>query len=412
MSSTIHIIGAGIAGLSAAVSLTGSGRRVVVYETGPRAGGRCRSFHDATLDRVVDNGSHMVLSGNHSLLGFARRTGGIDALRVVCPAAFPFHDVRDGARWALKPGGLWLFDPARRVPGTRPVDYLPALKTLFAGRHTVAADILTPGTVLYDRLWETLVVSALNGPTDRVSARLYGAVMRETLLKGEAACRAVLAPQGLAAAFIDPALAFLARHGAGVRFAARADAIEEEKGRVSALSVAGERIVVAKGDGVILAVSPQRAASLLPWLSVPPGGATIVNAHFRLEGRGLPDSLPFLGLIGGTAEWLFQRGDVLSVTVSNADALAERPADEIAALLWADVARALGTAVPMPAYRIIKEKRATFDQSPENVARRPKTRTRIGNLFLAGDWTDTGLPATLEGAARSGVRAARAADML
>lgn len=411
MSATIHIVGAGIAGLSAAASLAGSGRRIVVHETGPRAGGRCRSFADATLGRVVDNGSHMVLSGNQSLLGFARRTGGIDKLRDVRPAVFPFHDVRDGARWALKPGGLWLLDPARRVPGTGPLDYLPSLKTLFAGRNAVAADILRPGTVLYERLWETLVVSALNGPTDRVSARLFGAVMRETLLKGEAACRAVLAPEGLAAAFVDPALAFLARHGAEVRFAARIDAIEEEGGRVAALSAGGERIALAPQDAVILAVPPQRASALLPWLAVPPGGAAIVNAHFRLDSGGLPPDLPFLGLIGGTAEWLFQRGDVLSVTVSNADALAERPADEVAALLWADVARALGTESPMPVHRIIKEKRATFDQSPENAARRPKTRTRLANLFLAGDWTDTGLPATLEGAARSGKRAARAVEL-
>jgi hydroxysqualene dehydroxylase len=410
MSATVHIIGAGIAGLTAAAHLAEAGRRVVVYETGPRAGGRCRSFADAALGRTLDNGSHMVLSGNRALLDHARRIGGTGRLRFLRPAVFPFRDLRDGAAWALRPGGLWLFDAARRVPGTSPLDYLPALKTLIAGRRATAAALLPPGTALYERLWETLIVSALNGPPERVSARLFGAVLRETLLKGEAYCRPVLAPDGLAAAFVDPALAFVSRHGGTARLGCRVDALEETDGRVTALSSAGERVSLAPGDSVILAVPPQRAAALLPGLAVPPGGAAIVNAHFRLDGMsGLPETLPFLGLIGGTAEWLFQRGDVLSVTVSNADALAKRPADEVAARLWADAARALGTDAPMPPVRVIKEKRATFDQSPEHAARRPGPRTRLANLFLAGDWTATGLPATLEGAARSGECAAKLA---
>ena len=116
-----------------------------------------------------------------------------------------------------------------------------------------------------------------------------------------------------------------------------------------------------------------------------------------------------MGLIGGHAEWVFLRGDVASVTVSAADYLIETPSEEIAALLWADVARALDMdAQPLPPHRIIKVRRATFDQTPAEIVRRHAAQTPTANLYLAGDWTDTGLPATIESAVRSGHAAADA----
>jgi uncharacterized protein with NAD-binding domain and iron-sulfur cluster len=114
-----------------------------------------------------------------------------------------------------------------------------------------------------------------------------------------------------------------------------------------------------------------------------------------------------LGLLGGTAEWLFLREDLASLTVSAADGLADEPSEAIAARFWRDTARALGLpAEPQAPVRIVKERRATFAQTPDQEARRPAAATRWPNLFLAGDWTATGLPATIEGAVRSGERAA------
>jgi hydroxysqualene dehydroxylase len=117
-----------------------------------------------------------------------------------------------------------------------------------------------------------------------------------------------------------------------------------------------------------------------------------------------------LGLIGGTAEWLFVRDDLVSLTVSAADSLADETSDIIAARLWADTAAALGLSTqPQPPARIVKERRATFAQTPEQVTRRPPAATHWSNLFLAGDWTATGLPATIESAIRSGHVAAELA---
>ncbi|BAI72095.1 amine oxidase [Azospirillum sp. B510] len=409
----VHVVGAGLAGLAAAVRLVEAGRRVTLHEQAPQAGGRCRSFHDATLGRSIDNGNHLVLSGNRALLDYARRTGGADALEELRPAAFPFLDLRDGACWTLRPGGLWLLDPARRVPGSRPLDYLAALRCLTAGSGQAVADRLSPTGRLFAPLWRPLAVSALNGPAERVSARLFGAVLRETLLRGETACRPVLAPRGLSAAFVDPALALLRDAGAGLRLGARVEGLTFAEDRVAGFSAGGEAVALGPFDSVILAAPAWSAERLVPGLTVPPPGAAIVNLHVRLEAPvRLPGGFPFVGLIGGTAEWLFVRGDLLSVTVSDADALAGLPAEEIAGRLWAEIVPHLAPAPrlgdPIPPFRVVKERRATPDQSPESVARRPGPRTLWTNLMLAGDWTETGLPATLEAAVRSGNRAAEA----
>jgi len=158
----------------------------------------------------------------------------------------------------------------------------------------------------------------------------------------------------------------------------------------------------------VLAIPPAGAAAVVPGLVVPRASRAIVNGHFRLCQRRA--DMSFLGLVGGTCQWLFVRGDIASVTVSAADALAEEPSAVIAGRLWSDVVRALALDdVSLPPHRIVKEKRATFAQTPGEVARRPGTRTAWGNLYLAGDWTDTGLPATIEGAVRSGRSAAAVA---
>ena len=171
---------------------------------------------------------------------------------------------------------------------------------------------------------------------------------------------------------------------------------------------ASEDVQLGAADSVVLAVPAAAAGRLLPEITVPSRFQAIVNGHFVL-----PPDLPatdfsgFVGIVGGTAEWLFRRGDVVSITVSAADSLAAASDDEIATLLWADIRRilAIGEAPP-GAYRIIREKRATFAQTPDQVALRPTTQTPYANLWLAGDWTDTGLPATIEGTIRSGRKAA------
>jgi hypothetical protein len=146
------------------------------------------------------------------------------------------------------------------------------------------------------------------------------------------------------------------------------------------------------------------ASELVPGLTVPDEFCAIINAHFRID---LPaGTSPMIGVIGGTAEWIFVFEDRVSVTVSAGDRLVDMDRETLAKLLWRDIATVHGLGPDMPPWQIVKEKRATFAATPEQNARRPVAQTSWSNLFLAGDWVQTGLPATIEGALRSGEHAA------
>ncbi|HWK43301.1 MAG TPA: hydroxysqualene dehydroxylase HpnE [Stellaceae bacterium] len=411
--SQVHIIGAGLAGLSAAVRLAAAGRKVSLWEAGPQAGGRCRSYFDEALGCRIDNGNHLLLSGNVAALDYLRLIGSADTLVGPAQPLFPFMDLATGERWtiALDRGRLpfWLFDPARRVPGTRPFDYLGALRLAVAGPEATVDRVLGGAAVLYRRFWQPLAVSVLNTEAEAGAAALLWPVLRQTFGRGGAFCLPLVARDGLSESWVDPALDFLAARGGSMRTGMRGRRLGYTDGRVSELEIGGTTLPVAADDTVILAVPPTVAADLVPGLVAPTEFRPIVNAHFRLRDADSYDAgaVRIIGLVGGTAEWVFHRGPLASVTISAANTLVDLDAEAIAARLWPEVATALGL-VPqaMPAYRIVKEKRATFAQTPAQIRRRPPVRTAWRNLYLAGDWTNTGLPATIEGTIRSGASAA------
>jgi hypothetical protein len=146
------------------------------------------------------------------------------------------------------------------------------------------------------------------------------------------------------------------------------------------------------------------ATSLLPDLPAPSAFRAIVNAHFRLEPPA--DLPPMIGVLNATTEWLFSYPGRLSTTTSGADRLLDQSREELAATIWREVSAVTGLPPELPPWQIVRERRATFAATPAENAKRPGTATEFGNLYLAGDWTDTGLPATIEGAIRSGNRAA------
>ena len=407
-----HIIGAGLAGLSAAIRLAEADYRVALYEAGPQAGGRCRSYFDEVLGCRIDNGNHLLMSGNRAALAYLATIGAADSLVGPEEALFPFVDLGTGERWTLSPnrGPLpyWLFDAQRRVPGSRLRDYLTGVKIARARPQDTVTALVGSNAALFKRFWEPLAVAALNTEADQGAAELLWPVLKETFGRGAAYCRPLVARDGLSESFVDPALAWLALKGGRLFTASRVRAIGFEEERATSLDFGSETVALEADDVVVVAVPPAVAATLVPELIVPTEFRSIVNAHFRLPETLATEEVRILGVIGGTAEWVFRRHDLASVTVSAATRIVDDEAESLAARLWADVAAALALPMdPMPPWRIVKEKRATFAQTPEQVRRRPAARTRWRNLALAGDWTNTGLPATIEGAIRSGEAAAR-----
>jgi hydroxysqualene dehydroxylase len=406
----VHVIGAGLAGLAAAVRLIGSGRTVIVHEAAPHAGGRCRSYYDSELGCRIDNGNHLLLSGNNATLDYLGLIGAQRTVEGPPEAVFPFVDAETNERWALRPNrGIvpwWVLTPKRRVPRTHATDYLAALALQRADPSATVAAVVDPGRSLFGRLWEPLVVAALNTSVELASASLFGSILRETLGRGGAACRPLLPRVGLSETFVQPALARLRAEGAEIRFNARLKAAHFTAKRVSALVFDTGSITLGGSDSVILAVPAAIAARLVPALTVPDLSSPIVNAHFRCNS---PQGGPFfIGVIAGAAQWIFRKREVLSVTVSAADRIVDLPAAELYELFWQDVALAYRLPTrPVPPARIVKERRATFLASPEQLKRRPGQMTAWENLLLAGDYVETGLPATIEGAIRSGFTAAR-----
>jgi hydroxysqualene dehydroxylase len=405
---TVHIVGAGLAGLSAAVALVGSGREIVVHELARHAGGRCRSYFEPALGLSIDNGNHLLLSANRAALAFLKRIGSEDKLVGPGRPEFAFADLASGERWLLRPNDgpipWWILSAKRRVPNTRPRDYLPVVKLLRVKEDRRIGEIIACNGVLYERLWRPVFLAALNTEPLEASSQLAGALLRETFLKGGRSCRPLFAPGGLGAGFIDPALAFLTRHGAQLRYTHPLRRLEMSGDRIGALDFGEDRVVLTASDIVILTVPASVAAMLVPALPTPGAFRAIVNAHFKFEPP--PDTPKIMGVINGTVEWLFTYPGRISATISAADRWIESPREILAEKIWADISKLTGGSREMPPWVIIKERRATFAALPEENSKRPAAETAWQNLLLAGDWTATGLPATIEGAIRSGNRAA------
>jgi squalene-associated FAD-dependent desaturase len=410
MQKNAHIIGAGISGLSAAVRLANAGYTVHVHEATQQAGGRCRSYFDAATNLTIDNGNHLLLSGNRHARAYARAIGTEAGLVGPKRAQFPFVDLASGQRWQLDLGEgrlpLWVFDETRRVPDTGLRDYLALMPLIWAGTGKLVGNTIPCKGMLYRRLVQPLLLAALNVDPPEGSAGLAGAIVRETLLAGGQACRPLIARDGLSSVLVDPAIKLLQDKGGSVQLGHELREFSIAGDEVGELKFGTDSVALGAGDVVVLAVPPRPAASLLPGLKTPSKYRAIVNAHFRFDPP--KDAPPIVGVVGGLVEWLFAFPQRLSITISNGDRLVDMPREELAQAIWRDVCKAAGLPgePALPPWQIVRERRATFEATPEQNALRPGPVTAYKNLFLAGDWTDTGLPATIEGSVRSGDRAA------
>ncbi|TQV72504.1 hydroxysqualene dehydroxylase HpnE [Denitrobaculum tricleocarpae] len=416
----VHIVGAGLSGLACALRLTRTGVPVILYDAAAQAGGRCRSYWDSKLKRQVDNGNHLLLSANYAALDYLREIRARDRFVSPARASFPFVDLASGDRWTVSPGisplPWWVFQNRHRVSGTNPLDYLSILRIAAARSDETVAECLPKRDLLWHRFWQPFCTSALNTPPEEASAQLLWRTIRETFARGGKACVPLVPKKGLSDSFLDPALEIVQSAPNQILFNHRLRSLDFEGDRVSALEFGGGRVELGESDAVVIALPPGNAAQILPGLKAPDDSRSIVNVHLRLAlapdtPPPLPENLPFLGMVGGSFDWVFLRDDIASLTVSAADRLAGQPAEEIARVAWSETAQALGLD-PNCEYeaRVVKERRATFAQTPAALKLRPGARTAWRNLLLAGDWTDTGYPATIESAIRSGNNAAALAS--
>jgi squalene-associated FAD-dependent desaturase len=417
----VAIIGAGWAGLAAAVTLAEHGTPVVVFEASRSLGGRARRVAIEGLD--LDNGQHILIGAYAETLRLVRMVG-LDPARVFrrlplelrSSAGFRLRTPNLPAPWHLLVGLLVAkgVDLASRLAATRLLAAHRRRRYRLPQDETVQAWLSRNGQppAIQQALWEPLCTSALNTPVARASAQVFLNVLRDTA-EGERGASDLLLPRiDLSALFPEPAARLVESRGGAIRLGAAVRRIERESEGFR-LDPGHERF-----SAVIVACAPQHADPLLGPIA---GLEDVVAQIARFEYEPIhtcylqyPEriSLPFpmIGGDGGLAQWTFDRGalsghaGLVACVLSGSGAHEALGQSELVAGLHAELARTLPGLVPPHWAKVIAEKRATFSCQPG--LRRPANATPVPNLFLAGDYTASDYPATLEAAMRSGVAAA------
>jgi len=397
----VAIVGAGYAGMAAAVTLAARGVAVTVFESGPVPGGRARRV--ISQGSELDNGQH-ILVGAYTELFRLMRTVGVAADAVL---RLPF-EIRYAGEFRLR--SLWLPPPLGLLFGLLLATGISIHERIGAARFVAAmrkSRFRLPQDVSVKELleahgqdgrighflWRPLCVSALNTPPGQASANIFLAALRDTL-DGESDASDLLLPRvDLSKLFPEPAAEFISRNGGEVRLRSPVESIQELKRQFKS---------------VIVAVGPHQLKSLLPELPLDYSYQPIYTCYLQYpEAVKLP--FPMLGLADGLVQWVFDRGTLLgekgrlACVISAQGDHQQMSMDELAERCHQELKMALS--LPAPQWsRVIAEKRATITCSVG--LKRPSIE--ISGVVLAGDYTDPEYPPTLEAAVRSGVRAARA----
>jgi squalene-associated FAD-dependent desaturase len=440
----VVVIGAGFAGLSAAARLARNGARVLVLEARGRLGGRATAFADRETGELVDNGQHVLLGCYTETFQFLRDIGAADNVRVEpqlavtmidragrrsrlsCPALPPpLHLIAGIFDWEalswrdrLSVAGMAtpLKNARRELQGS-------GIKAASSG-ETVENWLVRNGQTprLRELLWDPLALAALNQPPAEAAAPPFARVLAEMFGSDARAAAIVLPVKPLHLMYAEPARAYIEQHGGEVRLGATARILTNQAGdAVTGIDAGADRI------------EADRVVSAVPWFAFPdlfdrepPGLRTTIDRARRMTSspivtvnlwldRAVLDE-PFVGLPGRTMQWVFDKrlviGDSanhLSLVSSGAASFVAKANEELIQMALDEIVDALPRARDAKLLRatVVREPKATFSLAPGQ-PQRPPTETPVNGLVLAGDWIDTGLPATIESAVRSGHRAAEA----
>jgi squalene synthase HpnD len=433
----VVVLGAGYAGLAAATELILRGHDVTLIEGRALLGGRAHSFVDAKSGLVLDNGQHILMGCYHETLGLLRQLGVTDRLYSPPQLEVPFISEKGrSVLAATAPDPLHLLSALLGFGELTAMDKFVAValalrlrlgKGAFA--HERAEAWLkrwkqTPNIIR--ALWEPLCIAALNEPVATASATLFATVIRRSFLGSGVDSSIFLSRVGLSELFAPEVKTLLEMCRGTLRL----------QTPVTGLNFEGTELREIKlGDGTSL--RPEAVVSALPWhvlrgllpaetkLAQACGqiqDAPIVSLHLWLDRPILRE--PFVGLLDSPVHWVFSRdhihgpngagqeGHVITAVVSGARDLVDKTGAELEELTMKELGRFLPEArdVKVLHRMVYKARSATFAATPETEPLRPEATTEWSNFWLAGDWTNTGLPATIEGAIMSGARAARAVD--
>jgi zeta-carotene desaturase len=438
----VVVIGAGVAGLSAAVRMIDAGLRVVVVEEGPRLGGRATAFTDRESGERVDNGQHVLFGCYRDTYAFLRRLG-TDSLaplqrrlaltmvgpdgrpsRLECPEwRPPWHLVGGALRWsALRLSDRLSALRLRTVLNDVRREGAAAVAARVPPDLTVSAWLEANGQAagLTKWLWHPLAIAALNQSPEEAAAAPFVRVLGELFGPKVEDSAVGMSSVPLDELYAVPAMRLIESSGGAVLKKSPARIQIGGGGAIECVETGATRIHAS----VVVSAVPWHALGRIWQTGVPAvlqpvvdnaaalGSSPIVTVNLWFDGAVMSE--PFVGLIGGPMHWAFDKSAIfgeraghLSIVASGAVGLAEMDN----AAITAAARRQLETALPKTATTrllrsvVVREHRATFSLAPGGPPR-PSAATELKGFYLAGDWTDTGLPGTIEGAVRSGNTAA------
>ncbi|MFZ2266534.1 MAG: hydroxysqualene dehydroxylase HpnE [Azonexus sp.] len=398
----VAVIGGGWAGLAAAVELTAGGAETTLFEAGRVLGGRAREI--AIDGRRLDNGQHILLGAYRETLALMRRIGANPEqllerhpLQIIDNSGFRMALPRlpaplnvawgllsaKGVSFAEKLNTAWWMEGVKKRHFRLPADASVANWLDAAGQTGQ----------LRRHLWEPLCLAALNTPAERASAQLFANVLRDSLGSARREDTDLLLPRTTLGELLpEPASRWLTSHGASLRLGTRIEQIDPQE---NAIELAGESF-----DAAIVATAPQHAGKLWPELDLAYDYEPIATIYLQAD-RSVRLPFPLLSQSGKFGQWVVDRGDGLLACILSGHGTWEELNDQALVNALQDE---LGIQSPPRWSKVIREKRATFSCRP-GIAR-PACQTSNPRLLLAGDYTWADYPATLEGAVRSGRRAA------
>jgi hydroxysqualene dehydroxylase len=421
---SVSVIGGGIAGLSAAVFLAEKDFDVTIYEASPKFGGRAYSFFDKTFDAVIDNGQHILASWYHNTFDYLKIIGSYDKLSFQKQLEVTFIQ-KGGKRFLLKApklppplhlaGGIFNYGAIGlkdKLALVRLVNSIKKGKFTDDELKAINTDKLFAKTgqteKLIDNFWKPFIIAVFNAEPAGTSAYLFSEIIKLGFLT-KGGSELVLPDGFLEDIFVKPALKYLESKNAKVFPGKSVTGINIEKDAVTSLIIENSEEV--KSDLYISAVpffniNDIRTGNNL--LSSKTGliPSPIVNIHLKFAGS-IDDIISgrFAGLLNTRVQWVFKvKDEQLCLVISSADEIAGMDKEAIIKLAVKELIECFPeiSRIKITASRVIKEMRATFLPDSDSLMKRPECRTAFNNFFLAGDWTDTGLPATIEGAVKSG----------
>lgn len=440
----VVIIGGGFAGLSAGVALAERGLRVTLVESKPALGGRAYSFVDGETRDFVDNGQHVLMGCYHETLDFLGKIGTRDKLIVHRNLEIEMLDGphrRATLRTAALPGPLHMSAALVRyahlsigerikvIAGGTRLMFMRQFERKRLARMTVAElmRVLRQSEQARRCFWYPVAIATLNEDPELASAELFAEVLKRAFFSRRIDSAFVYSRVGLSDLYCDAARKFIERRGGVIACRAIAEAVElGNNGAVSAVRLReGDRL---RAANFIAAVPPQQLLRLMPEGAITDPyfsrirslrSSPIICAHLWLDRQ--VTNAAFVGFIGTTTQWLFNKRRIfehhgehhpgyLSFVISGARGLADRSNDELLAIIMNDLRSMIPSARDASVVKaiVLKEKHATMAPDLDSVRNRPATATPICNLFLAGDWVKTDLPATIESAVIAGRMAAAA----